>query len=187
MAKRKSKTNQFECPSCNQLQYNSSMDTSLKLYSTYHKKNYPNLKFTPKELLSSFQYKDLIWACDDCFENKKAIPSVPEKMYNSGSPHLVYFDSSSKCQRCDEDFIFSKKEKQFWYEGLGFHTDSFPVNCMDCRKIVRKEKNDNTRLSELLKNKETLSKEQLLEVADIYSRMGKEERMKMYQTFASKK
>ena len=41
--------------------------------------------------------------------------------------------------------------------------------------------------SELLKNKEDLSKEELLEVADIYARMGKEERMKMFRTFANKK
>jgi len=187
MAKRKSKTNQFRCPSCDQLKYHTSLDTSLKLYTSYHRKQYPNLKSSANDLIFSFQNEDMVWACDDCFEDKKAIPSIPEKMYNSGSPHLVYFDSKLKCKRCEKDFLFSKKEKQFWYEGLGFHLDSVPVNCLDCRKIVRKEKNDNTRLSDLLKNKQDLTKDELLEVADIYARMGKEERKKMYQTFARKK
>ena len=187
MAKRKSKTNQFKCPCCGDEKYQSYLELSLKLSSAYHKKQYPNLEFTTSELLLSFQNEDFIWACDDCFKNKKAIPSLPEKMFNGGEPHLVYFDTPLTCKRCQADFIFYKKEKQFWYGGLGFHVDSIPVNCVACRKIVRKEKDDHARLSELLSNKESLTKEELLEVADIYFRMGNEERMKMYQTFARKK
>ena len=187
MAKRKKQNNVFKCSCCGIVQYATNISQSLKLFKSYHNKQFPNLKSSDNELLLSFLDDDLIWACDDCFKNKKAIPSIPEKLFTGGWSPLVHFDSELKCQRCQEDFIFSKKEKQFWYEGLMFHIDAQPSNCVECRRVVRKEKKDNTRLSDLLKNKENLSKDELNEVSQIYFRMGKEERMKMYRTLADKK
>ena len=43
---------------------------------------------------------------------------------------------------------------RFWYETMKFWIDSKPKNCPTCRKEIRHKRNDNKKLSDLLKNGE---------------------------------
>ena len=78
--------------------------------------------------------------------------------------------------------MFSKEEKKYWFEELKFYPLSKPKQCSSCRKEIRIKKDDNTRLSEILKNGEDkLDKKQLQEIVEIYTRLGKDEKMKKFQ------
>ncbi len=90
------------------------------------------------ELLLSARYQ---WACDACLQNGKAIMAEPDQQqYVDHPPFLAYFDLQKKCETCGQDYIFSGKEQQYWYETLKFWVQSKPIACAECRRKKREEK-----------------------------------------------
>lgn len=134
------------------------------------------------------------WACDDCINDKRAILANPKNQYftfkhpmDTGNPYLAYFDKRFTCKSCKDDFVFSKEEQKYWYEELSFVVYSKPIACKTCRKDIRKSKNLNKELSELLRTGEPNEKSELIRISEIYQEMGKIEKMKKYLTAANKR
>jgi len=123
------------------------------------------------------------YACDNCINSKKAILANPKVQQGAWFAHLAYFDENRTCQTCGDDYIFSKEEKKHWYEKLQFWVYAQSVNCKNCSKEIRVERNLNTRLSNLLKNGEDeLSTNQITEIISIYQVMKKPERVKYFKS-----
>ncbi|MFK8102174.1 MAG: zinc-ribbon domain containing protein [Saprospiraceae bacterium] len=184
---KKKKVKGYRCPACRQYRYQSELSIALKILQGYYRVTMPSYYSSFKnEIIESFTNEDMDWACDDCFQQKRAIPAVPSAIFDGGEPHLAHYDTALTCERCAVDFTFSKSEKKFWFEGLKFHADARPKNCVACRKLVRAEKKDNSRLSELLSQTEVLTKSEYAEIAAIYDRMGKEEKKRMYENLVRK-
>ncbi|MEM7017349.1 MAG: zinc-ribbon domain containing protein [Pseudomonadota bacterium] len=110
--------------------------------------------FTAESGLTNFVYKGDIeaaykyysasdsWACDDCLESNNAITAELNKQtYGIWQPYMAYVDKHRQCRTCNEEFIFSKEEQQFWYEKQQFWVVSRAVNCPQCRKDKRVRRN----------------------------------------------
>ena len=137
-----------------------------------------------------FVNNHLTWACDGCLKSKKALLARPSFQTHSpiGEPHYAYFDSRFTCRTCKEKFVFSKEEKQYWYEKLQFWVFSTPVNCASCRKEIRELKAENTTLSDLLRKQEgDLTQEELETVRGIYEKWGKEDKVNYYTAVLRKR
>ncbi|HOP64678.1 MAG TPA: zinc-ribbon domain containing protein [Spirochaetota bacterium] len=132
-------------------------------------------------------YHTTLWACNSCMEKGKAlIGDYSRQNYGLGGPTLMYVELKYRCRSCSEDFIFSAKEQQYWYEELGFLVDSHPVNCPDCRKKIRFVKHGAKRLAELYRLERKLTAEELVEMAEIYEAMGAEEKARIAHARALK-
>lgn len=128
------------------------------------------------------------WACDQCLTTGKALHAFPEKqLYCDYNPYFAYYDRSATCRSCNDKFVFTAGEQQFWYEKLGFWVQSVPVRCPECRKQLRRKKALNTELAELLKKKDEAGKGVLQRIAAIYRFMGNEAKSRQYERLAEKK
>lgn len=63
-----------------------------------------------------------------------------QQQYVDHPPFFAYFDLEKKCETCGQDYVFSGKEQQYWYETLKFWVQSKPIACADCRRKKREEK-----------------------------------------------
>lgn len=102
-------------------------------------------------------YNHYQWACDICIKSKKAILANPQKQHytfnhpmDTANPYLAYYDKEFTCETCKHTAVFSKEEQKYWYETLSFVVYSKPTSCKKCRQEMRRIKNLNTELSELL-------------------------------------
>jgi len=129
----------------------------------------------------------LLWACDDCIESGKAIQSdFTKQKYCDYFPHLAYYDKIINCETCQQDFLFSKEEQQYWFENLQFWVQTKCINCKNCRKEKRDKATLNTELSNILKDKSKMSATDFDRVIEIYNLMGKAEKAKEYFTLKRK-
>jgi len=177
---------QFKCPSCNLIKELNEISMTVNTIKELREKKALNYYINVgDDLFSQTPLDEFEWACNECLGRKRAISANVElQKYVDNRPYLAYFDSSKSCSNCENYFVFSKEEKKFWYEELNFWVQSKPNKCLDCRKEARKYKV----LSKLLLNgKEVLSKEQLEEVIRIYDNLGKEDKVKYYKSYLSKK
>ncbi len=94
------------------------------------------------EFRDSHSNRDRIhWACDDCLEQGRAILANPGlQKFVDCVPYYAYFDLQLECGTCGKRFQFSAKEQQFWYESLKFWVQSWPKDCVECRREKRKRK-----------------------------------------------
>ncbi len=67
-----------------------------------------------------------------------------------GPPRYYYLDESKTCCDCREQFVFSAKEKKYWYETLQFSFDSHAVRCISCRRKKRRIKGLHRELGRVL-------------------------------------
>jgi len=183
------KTNTYRCPCCSKGRYKTELETVLSMMEDIHKKEFPHFyRENRSQIINVFEDADFLWACDDCFQTKKAIKSIPVVIETSGYPPLAYFDSKKECSTCENEFIFSKEEQKFWYENLKFTIHSTAKNCLSCRENIRKQKQDNLRLAQLLKKDEnTLSVAQLEEIVNIYKQIGNQEKMNRFINLLKKR
>lgn len=127
------------------------------------------------------------WACDNCLATGKAIKADwKEQVYCDHNPYLAYFDIQKECSDCHNSYIFEKKEQLFWYEVLKFWVQSEPKQCPSCRKKRRAKNLLNKELSELLKDKTTLTKDQMLRLIVIYEGMEKDEQANYFRNRVKK-
>lgn len=111
----------------------------------------------------------LQWACHICLESSVAIKGKPWlQTWCDHSPYFAFFDVEVKCGDCDNKFIFSAHEQQFWYEKLSFWVQSRPKQCKNCRKRRREIKQTNKTLQEFLKNYDSNNPLELAELAKLY-------------------
>ena len=90
--------------------------------------------------LSKFQ-----WACDYCLQSNRATLAQPKKQkFYDYPPYLAYYKKLKTCHTCDEIFVFSASEQQFWYEDLKFWVQSWAKDCLPCRKKARERKGIST-------------------------------------------
>lgn len=128
-------------------------------------------------------YHTLLWACNSCISRGKAIVAdfSKQKAYGMGGPIEVYVDLKYICRNCQQEFSFDAKEQKHWYEELGFIIDSRPVHCQNCRKEIRKIKNAQQKLMQLLSTEGKLSLEELQEIANYYTIIGAREKAEAFQ------
>jgi hypothetical protein len=80
----------------------------------------------------------LQWACDRCLKGGQAIRGCPAvQTFCDYEPYFAYFDVELRCEDCEQQFVFSAREQQFWYEQLKFWVQSRPKQCVSCRRIRR--------------------------------------------------
>lgn len=184
---KKNKNKLAQCPSC--LNYNNKSDirrciSILEKLESASLKQYKELGF---ESFTSFINSNFSWACDSCLQEGKATLANPALQETPWTPHLAYFDSNLNCYKCQKEFVFSKEEKKIWYESYKLPLNAEPNNCLDCRRAIRLQKNQNKELSDILQKKENqLTTEELAIVIRIYEDWGKTEKVKFYQSLQKK-
>lgn len=186
---KRSKKTFARCPSCGEEKHESEMGIVFKALVKYGKAQYRHYKELElrKYTYGSFVDADFDWACDHCLENKKAIIARPELQEGPHARHLAYSDKTRYCFDCRQDFVFSKNEKQVWYEAYKLPLNSGPSLCLPCRKTKQKAAKENKLLSELLKNPESeLNARDPEQVIAIYLSWGKMEKVKYYQSVLRK-
>ena len=164
------------------------MGQSIALMDKLQKKEFGRHKELITDPYNSFILANFEWACDSCFEEKKALRAKPERQMSSGWPHLAYSDEDMVCSDCGKDFVFNKNEKHAWYEKYQFPIHSKPKACLTCRRKSRQLNYENKKLSQILEKKEeNLSEEELLEVKDIFIKWNKTERANYYEALLRRK
>ena len=61
-----------------------------------------------------------------------------ESMAYSVQPRCWYIDAWFDCEQCGEEFCWTAKEQQYWFEELHLWKDACPKLCLECRKKRRK-------------------------------------------------
>ena len=113
--------------------------------------------------------RSLKWACPICLKRSIAIEGKPWlQTWCTYTPYFAFFDVELNCEDCQNKFIFSASEQQFWYEKLQFWVQSRPKQCQRCRKVRRQIKQANTELQELLKNYNRDNSIHLAKLAKLY-------------------
>lgn len=138
-----------------------------------------------KEVAYKFFTSSENWACDLCLTNGEALIANPSKqMFCDYSPYLAYLDSSKVCKSCGKDFVFTKHEKQYWYEVLNFWVQSTAIDCQACRAQKRQRKsiikNAQERLNDLLPILDKNDEAQIKEVINLYMATESTKKVKEY-------
>lgn len=124
------------------------------------------------------------WACMSCERNGRAIfPNYTKQNYGLGGPILFYITKEMHCQTCKKEFTFTAEDQRFWYEDLYFNYDSYPKNCLSCRKDTRQKKLLHKQLAELLHN-DPKTADQMAAIAQVYEQLGIEEKAALYSARA---
>jgi hypothetical protein len=157
--------------------------TSIPLVKDWYHKNWGSVDM--EDLVRHRNFKD--WCCLDCLKNGKAIlPNYDKQYYGMGGPLMLYTDKNFNCYTCKQDFVFSAKEQQHWFEDLRFLNYVYPKNCLSCRRKIRAVKLAHKQLAELLKE-EKKSPEQLLTISKLYEELGIEQKAANYAAQAKNK
>jgi hypothetical protein len=166
------------------------MQTSISILEKIERQEFKHYK----ELqLDQYTYARFIdsnfeWACDNCFETKKAILASPGSQETPWTPHLAYFDTQLKCYKCRKEFLFKKEEKKAWYESYKLPINAQPDNCLDCRRKIQQQNSENKTISEILKKSENeITDEELEKVVETYTTWDKMEKAKYYQSILNKR
>lgn len=184
---KKNKRKFARCPSCETDKYKSEIKIAITTMEKVDK-TYYNYRVSDIDPYLSFIDSNFDWACDRCLETKKAIEAKPSLQTDSTNPKYAYFDTSMTCLSCKSQFVFSKEEKQFWYEKLNFVIYSKPQNCLKCRKDIRQLKLENKTLSEILKKDEKMiTSDELKEVIGIYTKWESDSKVKYYKALLKKR
>ncbi len=180
---------QFTCPSCQQIRNRKDLGIISELLQEARQQNeFVYNSLAAEVSFSALKNQEFDWACDHCIEGQLALLAQPLQQNFCWNPHLAYTNTEKTCENCGRFYLFRKEEKKHWYETLKFWYESEPLHCPECRKTIRVERRDNTRLSELLRHgPDQLSLENLREVVAIYERMEKPERTKYFAALVRKK
>lgn len=171
------------CPCCRNDRHETEVRTCLAILEKYERNQFKYYEELKVNSYGSLIKSNFDWACDECLNKNKAILANPFVQQSFFSVNLAYFDQQCKCRQCGMDFTFSKDEKRKWYETYQFHPDSIPEHCFTCRKEIRQLKAENKFLSEMLaKEKSDVTVAQWKTVVEIYTRWGKLEKAKFYQS-----
>lgn len=174
---KRSKKLPLYCPFCQQSRFHSQATKLLELEKIYNARH-GHLYRRPLEpgwTIKAAEKNHLVWACDVCLKEKRAIPSVPWlQLPTMGYPEFAYADKPMTCEDCGVDFVFSASEQQFWYERLQFVTYSFPKQCPKCRHERRVQKKHQHDLQQALASLDDQSALDLAYVASCYVQTGKQ-------------
>jgi hypothetical protein len=124
---------------------------------------------------SFYHWSGMQWACNQCIRMNRVIVGKPGlQTFCDWPPYLAYFDKTYSCTDCHTKFIFSAKEQQYWYEELKFWVQSYPRQCLACR---RKRREKNVAAQTLQKKLEQLELHlqeplHLLDIASLYLKIG---------------
>jgi hypothetical protein len=168
------------CPCCK------TVISERELQETLGRKiNYGSHKYKLSwEHLFGSEYRQTSWACDDCLMKGKAIiGNVDKQLYLDYFPHFAYYDKEITCRTCNDKFVYTKEQQQFWYETLPDNwVQVEAVNCKKCRNLRKL----NTELSNILKDKSKMSAADFNRVIEIYTLIGKTEKAKEYSALKKK-
>ena len=136
-------------------------------------KKVAHYRTTPGWAVDLAKKKYLKWACLECLGRKHAIAADPSKqVYCCDIPWFAYCDKTLRCRDCENEFVFSASEHQFWYEELRFILSSYPVRCAPCRKKLRAARRANDELAQALAGLDPNNGEQLAHVSSLYLTLG---------------
>ena len=105
-----------------------------------------------------------------------AVRADVDKQNYSVAPRHWYIDAEIVCDMCGEVFQFSAAEQRVWYETYRFYVDSFPRNCIGCRRTARHIKDlrqqYEARIAEALRGRDVELKRDLVEIIDALQAVG---------------
>lgn len=98
-----------------------------------------------------YELEPNVWACEGEVDPKFR-PEIPSGALKGDlskqrfcvtchKPKFYYVDTPFKCQKCQKEIFFRASEQKYWYEELKFHFHSFPKECVECRRELRKVQN----------------------------------------------
>jgi hypothetical protein len=94
---------------------------------------------------------------------------------------LYYQDTVHICKACQNNFVFSASEKQFWYEKINIYTDISPKMCVTCRKEARFKRQLTIQLQGLLMQViKAPSKAVAIEISRLYLELGNKAKAGIY-------
>lgn len=176
-----SKKSSAVCPCCNTPRHRTETKEAVKQVKAKDQNTYTYYSELDTTPYDSLVVESLNWACDPCLATGNAVTANPSAQVCSQQPRLAYWSTEHTCRTCECSFLFQLTEQQYWYESLKFNLDSVPVNCPDCRKVVRRRKNENKELSDLLRDgEEGLSTTQLKRIIEIYSQWDMVDKAKYF-------
>lgn len=185
--KHKNKNKLAQCPSCLNYSHKSDIKHCISILEKLERASLKQYKEFGFETFTSFINANFSWACDNCLQDSKANLANPGLQETPWTPHLAYFDTRLNCYQCKEDFVFSKEEKKIWYESYKLPIKAVPDNCLNCRRSIKLQKNQNKELSDILKKEENqLTLEEFEIIIDIYEDWGKTDKVKYYQSLQKK-
>jgi hypothetical protein len=129
------------------------------------------------------------WACDTCIDSGKALAAtaIHQNMGNSyGLPYFAYIDQQKQCETCKTSFLFSKEEQLYWYEDLNFPVYADAINCKNCRKTIRDENAETTKLSQLISNLDASDVKELEAIITIFIKWDNTDKARFYLSFIPK-
>ncbi len=171
-----------KCPCCKSEKHRSEIIVCLNKLEKWEKQTYAHRKELQLDAYNSFINADFSWACDDCLKKQLAIEAHLENQVTPWTPHTAYFDNELYCYTCKSPFLFTKKEKQTWYESYKLPINAEPNDCLKCRRESRQINAQNKVLSELLnKPQADLSADELQQIIRVYVEWGKMDKAKYYQ------
>ena len=129
------------------------------------------------------------WVCDNCLRTGKALAANSERQNLGNSytlPYFAYTDQQKRCATCSTTFLFSKQEQQYWYEELQIPVYGDAKNCKDCRKSIRDDNAEMTKLGDLISNLDPTNVKALEAIITIFVQWKRIEKARFYLSFIPK-
>ncbi|WP_267402837.1 MULTISPECIES: zinc-ribbon domain containing protein [unclassified Chryseobacterium] len=179
------KSDYVKCKCCGLLKDRLDISISLSILKNRDFVKNSDHKYDLFELLIGSDFK---WACDTCINDRRALIPNSLQQTNFYTPYLSYYDTNLRCEKCKNEFTFTKDEKKLWYEQLKFHIKSIPLHCLKCRKEIRKLKIQNKILSQLLqKDQKDLTIDELSQIVQIYDEWNIKDKFNFYKKVIQKR
>jgi hypothetical protein len=179
-AKRSTKVDELKpiCPCCGKARSVRAMSRFLGVVRTDYKKHGGEFdQYAINLHIERANAEWFVWACDFCLDQGKALAGKPWlQVYGLAAPFYIYCDVRRRCSDCNNKFIFSAKEQQYWYETLKFIIYSSPQQCLTCRRKRRGVKAANKALTAaiaaLSDSINAQDPAQLAELSELYIKVG---------------
>jgi DNA-directed RNA polymerase subunit RPC12/RpoP len=124
---------------------------------------------------------NLVWACDACAREGRAVPAKPWLQETAGSPpRFAYWDVPKICRSCGGDFVFSAAEQRRWYEEYKLPPNAEPVECRSCSSHRRLLATTNSELGAKLAALDPKNAQQLADIAALYVVLGSPRKAALY-------
>ena len=129
------------CPVCGENKRPDEETPLLEIDQEIYRLDADPFKREPGWSLELARQGHLQWACNSCIEDGAAVTAQPWlQNWGDYEPFYAYFDTDQHCASCGKDFVFRADEQRFWYEEKRFNVQSYPKNCLNCRRRHRDKK-----------------------------------------------
>ncbi len=169
----KSRNQKLKCPCCGKDRPLSPTLAPMRFEAVLKERRPNSIWDEPEWTVRAARQGWLKWACEDCVRNGRALEARPWlQLFHTFPPRLAYYDQELVCRKCDQHFVFTRKEQKRWFEELKIWAQAEPARCPRCRRAGRAEAQNQKELVQALKDLDSASAASLARVADLYLRIG---------------